>query len=112
MPAESPHTGPAENLFVLIRESVLDGVGSTPERIRRAVADARLDELSPELRDYVGTMREHAYRVTDDQVAGLRDLGWSDDQIYELTVATAVGAGDRRLSAGLAALERAERVAS
>ena len=27
--------------------------------------------------------RRHAYRVTDEQVQGLRDAGWSDEQIAE-----------------------------
>jgi alkylhydroperoxidase family enzyme len=35
------------------------------------------------LLDFVGTLTKHAYRITDDQVDGLRDAGWNDEQIAE-----------------------------
>jgi alkylhydroperoxidase family enzyme len=35
------------------------------------------------LLEFVGTVTKHAYRVTDEQVQGLRDMGWSDEQIAE-----------------------------
>ena len=35
------------------------------------------------LLDFVGTVTTGAYRVTDEQVQGLRDVGWSDEQIAE-----------------------------
>jgi alkylhydroperoxidase family enzyme len=35
------------------------------------------------LLEFVGTLTRHAYRITDEQVQGLRDLGWSDAQIAE-----------------------------
>jgi alkylhydroperoxidase family enzyme len=54
---------------------------------------------------YLETVRRHAYRVTDDQVAELRDGGLSEDEIFELTVAVAVAAGLERLEAGLRTLE-------
>jgi alkylhydroperoxidase family enzyme len=34
---------------------------------------------------YVETLTRHAYRITDSQVQGLRDAGWSDAQIAEAT---------------------------
>jgi hypothetical protein len=100
------HTGQSENLFAQLRHAVLDGPGSTPPRVRHAVAYASREELAEELREYVMTLREHAYRVTDSQVADLLTAGWSEDQVYELTVAVALGAGQRRRDAGLAALAR------
>src|SRR6266542_3988511 len=33
--------------------------------------------------DFVETITMHAYRVTDEQVQGLRGAGWSDEQIAE-----------------------------
>src|SRR2546423_637537 len=33
------------------------------------------------LLDFVGTITTGAYRVTDEQVQGLREVGWSDEQI-------------------------------
>ncbi len=37
------------------------------------------------LLEYVGTLTRHAYRITDEQVQGLRDDGWTDEQIAEAT---------------------------
>ena len=53
---------------------------------------------------YCDTVRRHAYRVTDAQVDELRAAGLGEDEIFEVTVAAAVGAGLDRLEAGLAAL--------
>ena len=54
---------------------------------------------------YVETVRRHAYKVTDAQVEALRAAGLSEDKIFELTVAGAVGAGLERLDAGMRALQ-------
>ena len=35
------------------------------------------------LLEFVGTLTRHAYRITDEQVDGLRRAGWSDAQIAE-----------------------------
>jgi alkylhydroperoxidase family enzyme len=35
------------------------------------------------LLEFVGTLTRHAYRITDEQVQGLRDAGWTDEQIAE-----------------------------
>jgi alkylhydroperoxidase family enzyme len=35
------------------------------------------------LLEFVGTLTHHAYRISDEQVQGLRDVGWSDAQIAE-----------------------------
>ena len=49
-------------------------------------------------------MRRHAYRVADADVDALRAGGLSEDEIFELTVSTAVAAGLERLEAGLRAI--------
>jgi hypothetical protein len=59
-------------------------------------------------RAYLAKVRAHAYRVTDEDVAALRSAGWTDETIYELTIAAAVGEGLRRLDVGLAALNAAQ----
>src|SRR5256885_13262225 len=35
------------------------------------------------LLDFVATITKHAYRVTDEQVQGLGEVGWTDEQIAE-----------------------------
>ncbi|HZO49078.1 MAG TPA: hypothetical protein VFB26_02935 [Gaiellaceae bacterium] len=72
------------------------------EALRRA---SRPDRPVPEAAAaYVAKVRTAAYRVTDDDVARLREAGLSEDEIFELTVAAAVGAGLERLDAALGAL--------
>jgi alkylhydroperoxidase family enzyme len=44
---------------------------------------AGLDRPHRLLLEFVETITKHAYRVTDEQVQGLRDAGWSDEQIAE-----------------------------
>jgi alkylhydroperoxidase family enzyme len=42
------------------------------------------------LLEFAGTMARAAYRVTDEQVAGLREAGWSDEQIAEAAYVAAL----------------------
>ena len=56
------------------------------------------------MRGYLDTVRRHAFRVTDGDVERLKAAGFSDDEIFEHTVAAAVAAGLERLDAGLRAL--------
>ena len=44
---------------------------------------ARLDRKERLLLEFVATVTQHAYRVTDRQVQVLREAGWSDEQIAE-----------------------------
>jgi hypothetical protein len=54
----------------------------------QALRDGDLDaaDITPaeaKLLEFVETQTRHAYRVTDEQVQGLRDAGWTDAQIAE-----------------------------
>jgi alkylhydroperoxidase family enzyme len=56
--------------------------------VAEALRDGDLDAAGLErpermLLEFVGTITTAAYRVTDEQVQGLRDVGWSDEQIAE-----------------------------
>jgi alkylhydroperoxidase family enzyme len=54
------------------------------EALRSGDLDAAgLDEPHRLLLEFVETITRHAYRVTDEQVQGLRDAGWNDEQIAE-----------------------------
>ncbi len=52
-----------------------------------------------EMRPYLEKVRERAYEVTDADVRSLTDAGFSEDEIFEQTVAVAVTEGLRRLDA-------------
>ena len=62
--------------------------GETYTKTAQALRDGDLDAADLDrphriLLDFVATITKHAYRVTDEQVHGLRDAGWSDEQIAE-----------------------------
>jgi hypothetical protein len=77
----------------------------TASSLRQAVADGGRD-VPENLRALVEKIREHAYRVTDDDVAGLKTK-YSEDELFELVVSAAMGAARHRLARGLRALEEA-----
>ena len=72
------------------------------ERLREAALPER--DAPPEFASYLGKVRLHAYKVTDGDVQALKEAGYSEDEIFEHTVSTAVAAGLERLEAGLRAL--------
>jgi alkylhydroperoxidase family enzyme len=83
--------------------AVLGGSGDTPSELRRAVANG---EAPPSLSPLVEKIRSRAHTVTDADVDTLR-AHYSDDQLFELIVATTFGAAFERLAAALRALEEA-----
>lgn len=58
----------------------------------------------PELEPYLEKVRLHAYKIVDRDVDELK-AAFSEDEIFEHTVAAAVAAGIARLEAALGALE-------
>jgi alkylhydroperoxidase family enzyme len=57
-------------------------------KVAQALRDGDLDAAGlPEnerlLLEFAGTITTAAYRVTDEQVQGLHDAGWTDEQIAE-----------------------------
>lgn len=93
------------DLVEALRRAVLASPGATPPSLREALTD--VGDVPEDLREYVGKVRHHAYRVTDDDVAALKAAGYTEDQLFEITVSAAVGAGLLRLHAGLASLKGA-----
>ncbi|HEU5200369.1 MAG TPA: hypothetical protein VFU32_12075 [Ktedonobacterales bacterium] len=88
-----------------LEQTVLAGPGQLAAEVRRAAAFSGV--LPAELAAYVRNVSQHAYKVTDEEVAALLRAGYSEDQLFELTVSAALGAGLARLKAGQAALEQA-----
>jgi len=58
------------------------------------------------MKRYVQKVTQSAYKVTDQDIETLLDAGYSEDQIFELTVSAALGAGLARRTAGLDSLQR------
>lgn len=69
--------------------------GPEHTELARALRGGKLEELpvSDAERDLLGlvdTVTRHAWKVTDDQVAHLRDVGWRDEQIAEAVYVAAL----------------------
>ena len=53
---------------------------------------------------YLAKVRDRAYSVTDADVEALKAAGFTEDEIFEQTVAVAIGQGLRRLDAASAVI--------
>jgi hypothetical protein len=84
---------------------VLDGKGTAARELRRAAFDNA--GLSEPIRTLVEKVANHAYRVTDEDVAAVRATGLSEDQIFEIVICAAIGQADRQYTSALAALASA-----
>ena len=94
-----------------LADAVLHTPGETDPELRAAVEayaaslggrEGTVPELPEVLRPYVEKVARQAYKVVDADVDRLRDAGYSEDAIFELTLAAALGAAQVRLEAGLA----------
>lgn len=104
------------DLLRCLREAVLGTRGVTEASLRAAV-EARAAGLGgrpgvgPDvpavLTAFVDKVAQHAFRVTEDDVQGLRRAGYSEDAIFEIAASAALGAGLGRLERGLGALKGA-----
>ena len=70
--------------------------------MRRAAACGKA--VPQPLEAWVAKVRDRAYATTDADVDALRQAGYSEDEIFEVTVAAAVGTGLARFEAGMRAL--------
>jgi hypothetical protein len=97
-----------------LRKAVLETSGDAPLALRAAAA-ARTASLSgrapeappvePPLGDYIDKVALHAFKVLDRDLEELTAAGHSDDALFELTLAAALGAAAGRYERATAALE-------
>jgi alkylhydroperoxidase family enzyme len=102
------------NMQLLI-DTVLMSPGETAPAIRRAVADQAVElserttahgsEVPSDLVGYVSKVALHAYKTTDKDIEVLLTAGYSEDEIFEITLCAALGAGLARWERGLVALK-------
>ncbi len=81
-----------------LRTAVFDGPGVTDRALRAAAGEGDAPEAWA---GYVRVVRETSYRVSEADIATLKDSGAGEEEIFEITVAAAVGAALDRLAAGL-----------
>ena len=110
---------PDANRYAAFTSALVDAVlgparGTATEPSLRQAVEARAAsfgsppgprvEVPQALTAFVDRIAQHAWRVTDDDVRALRQAGYSEQAIFEITASAAVGAGLARLERGLAAL--------
>jgi alkylhydroperoxidase family enzyme len=83
--------------------ALLDTPAATPPDLRRAAAAG---SPPPDLAALVAKIRMRAYTVTDADLDALR-ARYTDDQLFEIIAAAALGAARERLAAAHRALEEA-----
>jgi hypothetical protein len=80
-----------------LTRAVLESAAATSGEVRRGAFDGSVRDVR--IAGYVALVERDARLVTDSQLTQLRDEGLSEDGIFELTVAAALGAAQRRLDA-------------
>ncbi|HEY4176034.1 MAG TPA: hypothetical protein VGM90_04355 [Kofleriaceae bacterium] len=93
------------------REAAIENVLGPDGRASRADRQAAYanEGVSPAARALVDKVTRNAWKVTDEDIAGAKAAGLSEDQVFELTVCAAMGQSTRQLDAAMAALDEAEK---
>jgi hypothetical protein len=102
---EEPTAARYSQLVSELRETVFEGPGRADPALRRSAGTG--EGLAEPWLSYTAKIRNEAWSVTDSDIANLKAAGHSEDEIFEMTVAAAVGASLRTLDAGLRALRDA-----
>jgi hypothetical protein len=99
-----------------VREAVLVGPGVTQPVLRQAVeeraaamggrtrASGVVGPIPADLSEFVDRVAVSAWRVTGEEVVALLEAGYTEDEVFEITVSAAMGAACGRLERGLAAV--------
>jgi alkylhydroperoxidase family enzyme len=85
-----------------LRRAVLESSGVTSPEARSAAAAGAPTETAAD--DYLRKVRGESYRMADADIEALRRAGLSEDAIFELTLAAALGEATRRFDRVIAAL--------
>lgn len=95
----------AAELRRLVIDRALNGPGAATPARRRAAFDQQIAEgAAGRLADKVA---RHAWTVTDEDMASALAAGSSEDEIFELVIAAALGQSTRQLERARAALDAA-----
>lgn len=81
---------------------VLEGDGKAAPELRRAAFENA--GLSEPARTLIEKVAHCAYKVTDEDIAAVRAIGLSEDQIFEIVVCAAIGQASRQYTEALEAL--------
>jgi hypothetical protein len=81
---------------------VLEGNGKAAPELRRAAFENA--GLGEPIRTLIAKVVNHAYRITDEDVAAVRAAGLTEDQVFEIVICAAVGQASRQYTSARAAL--------
>jgi uncharacterized protein (UPF0210 family) len=84
---------------------ILGGDGKAASELRRAAFQNT--GLGQPIRTLIDKVAEHSYQVTDADIAAVRAVGLSEDEIFEIVVCAAIGQASRQYESALAALDSA-----
>lgn len=97
-----------------LRTALLENPGHTPQELRSSV-EAQAASMSgrpgpagsvpDDLAAYIEKVARYAYKVTDEDVQELLRAGYTEDELFEVTLSAALGAAMARMECGLRALE-------
>ncbi len=97
-----------------LRDGMLSNPGHTSPQLRKAIEANAANrsgrpsepvEIPSELASYVDKVLLHAYKFVDSDVDELLAAGYTEDQIFEVTLSAAMGASIGRMERGLLALK-------
>ncbi len=89
-------------LFEKVRRAATEGAGAVPAAERARIE--RGDGAPEKLARFAELVRRRASEITPEEIARLRGEGVSEDEIFEVTVAAALGAARERLEASKKAM--------
>jgi len=88
-----------------LRQAVFEDPGQADPGLRRSAATG--EGLAEPWLSYTSKVRDAAWTLTESDINDLKAAGHSEDQIFEMTIAAALGASLRMLDAGLQAVRDA-----
>ena len=91
-----------------VAEAILRTPGDLDPAVRAAICSHAAEghaDVPDDLRPYVEKVARHAYKVVDRDINELKAAGYTEDAIFEATLASALGAARSRLDRGLEAVE-------
>ena len=104
-----------QNLIDTLSDATLLGAGESDPRMRQAIAYFAIDvslDLSPDthfidpmLLTYLEKVTRHPYKIMDRDIEILLNHGYTEDEIFEITLSVALGTGLARWDRGMALLD-------
>lgn len=99
-------------------KGILDGPGQANSQLRNTVALKAAEysgqpgntDIPDDLSVWIEKVAKHAYKTTPEDIEALKTAGYSEDQIFELTISAALGAARARLDAALDVVRKSKEV--